>query len=40
VKEDQPANLLSGEGPPPCARCGGPRGRIRFVEVVVPAAAA
>jgi hypothetical protein len=38
VEVDLEGNLLSGEYPPRCARCGGPHGDgIQFIEVVVPA---
>jgi hypothetical protein len=39
LEVDRDGNLLSGEYPPRCARCGGPHGDdIRYIQVVVPAA--
>jgi hypothetical protein len=35
VKEDEDGNLLSGEYPPACPRCGGPHGEVRYIAVVV-----
>lgn len=39
VEVDQTGNLLSGQYPPRCARCGPHDGGIRFIEVVVPMSA-